>query len=179
MKKSVAAVMLAATASLAAAQNWPEKPVTLIVPFPPGGGNDILARAVGQRMAEILGQQVVIDNRGGAGGLVGGTLAAGSNPDGYTLFLGSMGGLAHNPALRPDLPYSPPRDFAAVSLLASWVTGSLGGGAGVTFNFWASSWPCARSAWCSPIISLAKLFTSGLVAFLTANAPAALSASLA
>jgi len=115
-----AALVLASLAPAAAqAAEYPDRPLRLIVPFPPGGGNDILARAVGQRMAEILGQQVVIDNRGGAGGLVGGTLAAGSNPDGYTLFLGSMGGLAHNPALRPDLPYSPPRDFAAVSLLAT------------------------------------------------------------
>jgi tripartite-type tricarboxylate transporter receptor subunit TctC len=114
-----AALGLALIATGGAQAQYPDRPLRLIVPFPPGGGNDILARAVGQRMAEILGQQVIVDNRGGAGGLVGGALAAGSNPDGYTLFLGSMGGLAHNPALRPDLPYSPPRDFAAVSLLAT------------------------------------------------------------
>lgn len=98
---------------------YPDRPLRLIVPFPPGGGNDILARTVGQRLSEPLGQQVVIDNRGGAGGVVGATLAATANPDGYTLFLGSMGGLAHNPALRPNLPYSPPRDFRAVSMLAT------------------------------------------------------------
>jgi tripartite-type tricarboxylate transporter receptor subunit TctC len=114
-----AALGLALLAPACAQAQYPDRPLRLIVPFPPGGGNDILARAVGQRMAEILGQQVIVDNRGGAGGLVGGALAAGANPDGYTLFLGSMGGLAHNPALRPDLPYSPPRDFAAVSLLAT------------------------------------------------------------
>ncbi len=91
----------------------------LIVPFPPGGGNDILARAVGQRLTEGLGQQIIVDNRGGAGGMMGGALAAAADPDGYTLFLGSMGSLAHNPALRPNLPYSPPRDFAAVSMLAT------------------------------------------------------------
>src|SRR5262245_53118102 len=98
---------------------YPERPVRLIVPFPPGGGNDILARAVGQRLAEPLGQQVIVDNRGGAGGMMGGQIAAAADPDGHTLFLGSMGSLAHNPALRPNNPYAPPRDFAAVSLLAT------------------------------------------------------------
>ena len=123
--RRIAAACAAALAivplALAHAQKlaYPERPLRLIVPFPPGGGNDILARAVGQRLAESLGQQIIVDNRGGAGGMVGGTLAAGANADGYTLFLGSMGGLAHNPALRPKLPYSPPRDFAAVSLLAT------------------------------------------------------------
>ncbi|HEV7800817.1 MAG TPA: tripartite tricarboxylate transporter substrate binding protein [Burkholderiales bacterium] len=98
---------------------YPDRPLRLVVPFPPGGGNDILARAVGQRLAEPLGQQVIIDNRGGAGGLIGGSIAATAAPDGYTLFLGSVGSLAHNPALRPNLPYNPTRDFAAVSLLAT------------------------------------------------------------
>jgi len=98
---------------------YPDRPIRLIVPFPPGGGNDILARAVSQRLAQPLGQQVVVDNRGGAGGMLGGQIAATADPDGYTLFLGSMGSLAHNPALRPNNPYDPPRDFAAVSMLAT------------------------------------------------------------
>ena len=98
---------------------YPNRPLRLIVPFPPGGGNDILARAVGQRLSASLGQQVIVDNRGGAGGIVGGQIAATSDPNGYTLFLGSLGSLAHNPALRPNNPYDPPRDFAAVSLLAT------------------------------------------------------------
>jgi tripartite-type tricarboxylate transporter receptor subunit TctC len=106
-------------ASAHSAAAYPDRPLRLIVPFPPGGGNDILARAVGQRLTDALAQQIVVDNRGGAGGMVGGQIAATSAPDGYTLFLGSMGSLAHNPALRPNLPYSPPRDFAAVSLLAT------------------------------------------------------------
>jgi tripartite-type tricarboxylate transporter receptor subunit TctC len=101
------------------AQRYPDRPLRLIVPFPPGGGNDILARAVGQRLAESLGQQIIVDNRGGAGGMVGAATAAGANPDGYTLFLGSLGSLAHNPALRPKLPYDPARDFGGVSLLAT------------------------------------------------------------
>jgi len=99
--------------------SYPDRPIRLIVPFPPGGGNDILARAVGQRLAQPLGQQVVVDNRGGAGGMLGGQIAATSDPDGYTLFLGSMGSLAHNPALRTNIPYDPTRDFAAVSMLAT------------------------------------------------------------
>ena len=98
---------------------YPARPIRLIVPFPPGGGNDILARAVGQRLTETLGQQVIVDNRGGAGGMIGGQIAASADADGYTLFLGSLGSLAHNPALRPNLPYNPPRDFVAVSMLAT------------------------------------------------------------
>jgi tripartite-type tricarboxylate transporter receptor subunit TctC len=98
---------------------WPDRPIRLIVPFPPGGGNDILARAVAQRLSQPLGQQVVVDNRGGAGGMLGGQIAATSDPDGYTLLLGSMGSLAHNPALRANNPYDPPRDFAGVSMLAT------------------------------------------------------------
>ena len=101
------------------ADRYPSRPVRMIVPFPPGGGNDILARAVGLRMAEVMHQQVIVDNRGGGGGIIGGQIAATSNPDGYTLFLGSLGSLAHNPALRPNLPYDPTRDFAPVTLLAT------------------------------------------------------------
>ena len=119
----VAAGILAVTALAAAAPGfaaaYPERPVRIIVPFPPGGGNDLLARAMGQRLSETMGQQFIVDNRGGAGGLVGGQIAATSAPDGYTLFLGSMGGLAHNPALRPDLPYNPLRDFTAITLLVT------------------------------------------------------------
>ncbi len=109
---------VAGTQSLAA-ESYPSRPLRLIVPFPPGGGNDTLARLVGQRMGEIAGQQIVIDNRGGAGGVIGATLAAAAPADGYTLFLGSLGNLAHNPALKKDLPYYPPRDFAPISLLAT------------------------------------------------------------
>src|SRR5688572_28058149 len=114
---TLAFVTLLAAAPAAAA--YPDRPVRIIVPFPPGGGNDILARAVGQRLSETMGQQFIVDNRGGAGGLIGGQIAATSAPDGYTLFLGSMGGLAHNPALRADLPYNPLRDFTAVTLLVT------------------------------------------------------------
>ena len=114
-----AAAIAIALFTHAQAATYPDRPVRLIVPFPPGGGNDILARAVGQRLGEALGQQVIVDNRGGAGGIIGGQIAATADADGYTLFLGSMGSLAHNPALRPNNPYDPPRDFSAVSLLAN------------------------------------------------------------
>jgi tripartite-type tricarboxylate transporter receptor subunit TctC len=103
----------------AAVAAYPDKPLRLIVPFPPGGGNDILARTVGQRFGEVVGQQVVVDNRGGAGGLIGAMTAVNAAPDGYTLFLGSVGNLAHIPALRRDLPYDPLRDFVPVTLLAT------------------------------------------------------------
>ena len=117
--RGITLALICAFYSVAQAQSYPSKPLRLIVPFPPGGGNDILARAVGQRLAESINQQVIVDNRGGAGGMLGGQIAAASDPNGYTLFLGSLGSLAHNPALRPNNPYDPPRDFAAVSLLAT------------------------------------------------------------
>ena len=105
--------------TLAGGQEYPTKPVRIIVPFAAAGGTDILARSLGSRLSETMGQQFIVDNRGGAGGLIGNQIGATSAPDGYTLVLGSMGGLAHNPALRPDLPYNPLRDFTAVTLLAT------------------------------------------------------------
>ena len=98
---------------------FPDRPMRMIVPFPPGGGNDIVGRAVAQRLSEVVGQQVVVDNRPGAGGVVGVTIAAQSVPDGYTMLLGSVGMLAHNPALKRDLAYSPLRDFSPVALLVT------------------------------------------------------------
>ena len=100
------------------AAGYPNKALRMVVPFPPGGGNDILARTLGQRLSEVTGQQVVIDNRGGAGGALGATIAATANPDGYTLFLGSVGNLAQTPALKADLQYNPVRDFAPAGLVA-------------------------------------------------------------
>ena len=90
----------------------------MIVPFAPGGGNDFLARVVGQKLGARLGQQLVIDNRAGASGIVATDLAAKAAPDGYTLLLGFIGPLALNPNLE-KVPYNPVRDFAAASLLAS------------------------------------------------------------
>jgi tripartite-type tricarboxylate transporter receptor subunit TctC len=103
----------------AADQNYPTKPLRLLVPFPPGGGNDILARTVANGLTPVIGQQIIIDNRGGAGGLVGAETAAHAAPDGYTLFLASVGNMAFNPSLYAKLPYDPVRDFAPVTLLAT------------------------------------------------------------
>lgn len=115
-----AALTLGTTAaSLPAAAAYPEKTLRLVVPFPPGGGNDILARTLGQRLSEVVSQQVLVDNRGGAGGALGATIAAQANPDGYTIFLGSVGNLAQTPALKQKLPYHPLRDFAPVALVAT------------------------------------------------------------
>lgn len=101
-----------------AAANYPVKPVRFIVSFPPGGGGDILARVVGQKLAESWGQQVVIDNRGGANGIIGSDIAAKAAPNGYTLLLGNIGPIAVNASLYAKLPYDPVKDFSPVVLLA-------------------------------------------------------------
>ena len=98
---------------------YPAKPIRMIVPFPPGGPNDILGRVVAARLTEQLGQQVVIDNRGGAGGIIGAEIVARAVPDGHTLLLGGTASLAINPGLNRKLPYDPLRDFAPVSMLAT------------------------------------------------------------
>lgn len=101
------------------AQAFPTKPVRLIVPYPPGGSADILARAIGQKLGDSLGQQVVIDNRPGAGTAIGAEATAKAAADGYTIMLGTVSSHAINPALNPGLKYDPVKDFAPVSLVAS------------------------------------------------------------
>jgi tripartite-type tricarboxylate transporter receptor subunit TctC len=101
-----------------AAQEYPVKPIKLIVPFPPGGPNDIIARAVGQRMAEIGGQPVLIDNRGGAAGVLGTDAVAKGEPDGYTIAITSAGALAISASLQEKLPYDSTKDLKAVTLVA-------------------------------------------------------------
>ncbi len=103
----------------ALAQTWPAKPVRLIVPYPPGGSADILARAIGQKLGDGLGQQVVIDNRPGAGTAIGAEATAKAAPDGYTILLGTVSSHAINPALNPGLKFDPIKDFAPISLVAS------------------------------------------------------------
>jgi tripartite-type tricarboxylate transporter receptor subunit TctC len=103
----------------ALAQAWPAKPIRLITPFPPGGGTDAVARIVGDKLAELLGQPVVIDNKAGAGGSLGTELAAHAPPDGYTLVLGSTATHAVNPSLYSKVGYDPIADFVAVSPVAS------------------------------------------------------------
>jgi tripartite-type tricarboxylate transporter receptor subunit TctC len=115
------AVLLAAifVVGSAFAQSYPARPVKLIVPFPPGGNTDIVGRLVAQKLTDSMGQQVYVENRGGAGGTIGAEAAAKSPPDGYTLFFGTTGTLASAPALQPDLRYDPVKAFAPISTLAS------------------------------------------------------------
>jgi tripartite-type tricarboxylate transporter receptor subunit TctC len=103
----------AAPSSFAA---WPDKPIRLIVPFPAGGATDVMARGMAQRLGSELGQQVIVDNRGGAGGTTAAEAAAHALPDGYTLFFGTMGTQAINPALYKKLRYDPVKDFAPISV---------------------------------------------------------------
>jgi tripartite-type tricarboxylate transporter receptor subunit TctC len=119
-KLLVATVALfAAFTTLASAQEkYPTKPIRLIVPFAVGGGTDIPARLLSARMAEILGQQIIVDNRPGAGGNLGTDLAAKAPPDGYTILLGSISSFAINPGLYKKMPYDPVKDFAPIGLAA-------------------------------------------------------------
>jgi tripartite-type tricarboxylate transporter receptor subunit TctC len=99
-------------------QPYPARPVRLIVPFAPGGGTDIIARVMSPHLSELLGKQVVIENRPGAGTIIGAELAAKARPDGYTLFMGITGTMAINPSIYDKLPYDPVRDFAPIILMA-------------------------------------------------------------
>lgn len=117
---SVAIVAVVTLGSAAAiAQTYPTKPIRLVVPFPPGGTTDILARAVGGELTKAWGQQVIIDNRPGAGGNIGSEIVAKSAPDGYTLLMGTVGTHAINQSLYSKLPYDPIKDFAPVTLVAA------------------------------------------------------------
>src|SRR4051812_22937083 len=101
------------------AQNYPGKPIRLVLPYPPGGGTDVIARPLAQKLTEQLGQQVIVDNRGGAGGNIGMEFVAKSPPDGYTLLFALTAQFAVNPTLYSKLPYDPVRDYAPISLLAN------------------------------------------------------------
>jgi tripartite-type tricarboxylate transporter receptor subunit TctC len=99
-----------------ATPQFPSRPVRIIVPFPPGGATDIMARTIGQKLTQRLGQQTIIDNRPGAGGNIAAEIAARAAPDGYTLFFAASAQLAVNPSLYAKVPYDPVRDFAPVIL---------------------------------------------------------------
>src|SRR4030095_15503377 len=114
-----ATLVAASLATGAAAQNYPTRPIMLIVPFAPGGGNDTLARLLAQHMSQTLGQQIVVDNRAGAGGTIGTRAAAKSPPDGYTLLVGDSGVIAIGPSFYPNAGYDPRKDFAPIGLIAS------------------------------------------------------------
>lgn len=110
--------MCAATCAHAA-DSFPSRPLRLIVPFPPGGGTDIIARMVSQRLNDAFGMQVVVDNRGGASGIIGTELAVRANPDGHTLLIGSVSTICINASLYKKLPFDTVKDLAPVSLVAS------------------------------------------------------------
>jgi tripartite-type tricarboxylate transporter receptor subunit TctC len=110
------AALTAALIAPAAAQQYPAKPVRFVIPFAPGGANDVIGRMVGNKLGEVLGQPMIMDNRGGAGGSIGVELAAKSPPDGYTLVLGNIATLAVNPTLYSKLPYDPVKDLQPISL---------------------------------------------------------------
>jgi len=113
------AALLAAQAASAFAQDYPSRPITLIVPYAAGGGNDLMARTAAEKMSKTLGQQIVIENRGGAGGSIATRQIAKAAPDGYTLGLGGTGTLAINPTLYGNVGYDPRRDFAPIGLIAT------------------------------------------------------------
>jgi tripartite-type tricarboxylate transporter receptor subunit TctC len=113
------ALFLLLFAGAALAQSYPARPVKLIVPFPPGGNTDIVGRLMAQKLSDSFGQQVYVENRGGAGGTIGAEAAAKSPNDGYTLFFSTTGTLASAPSLQPNLRYDPIKDFAPISTLAN------------------------------------------------------------
>jgi tripartite-type tricarboxylate transporter receptor subunit TctC len=112
---ALAAALVAGAAAPAQAQQFPVKPVRIIVAFPPGGGTDIVARLLGQKLSEAWGQQAIVDNRAGASGVIGTEAAARAAPDGYTWFMGTMGNLTVNQHLYAKMPVDPQRDLAALS----------------------------------------------------------------
>jgi tripartite-type tricarboxylate transporter receptor subunit TctC len=123
MRKIITFVMAAAALAMApvnatTAQEWPTKPIKLIVPFPPGGGTDIISRVLANKLTETLKQGIVVENKPGAGGNIGVDLAAKSAPDGYTIVMGQTSNLAINPTLYAKLPYDPLKDLAPIALVA-------------------------------------------------------------
>jgi tripartite-type tricarboxylate transporter receptor subunit TctC len=114
----LAGLAFCAGSVFAQAQSYPNKPLRWIVPYPPGGGSDVIARTIGNQLSKQLGQPVVIENKPGAGTIIGAEMAARSAPDGYTILSGDNGTFVFNSALYKKLPYDPQKDFAPVSLIA-------------------------------------------------------------
>jgi tripartite-type tricarboxylate transporter receptor subunit TctC len=117
-KRLLATALLAFAGSVLPQAGFPTRPVTLVVPFPPGGGTDTGARLIAQKLSAKWGQQVVVENKGGAAGQIGADLVAKARPDGYTILMGNIGTQAINPALYKKLPYDPDKAFAPISLVA-------------------------------------------------------------
>ncbi|MBA3597275.1 MAG: tripartite tricarboxylate transporter substrate binding protein [Methylibium sp.] len=116
---AAAGTAVAVLAGPSFAQSFPTHPIRMVVPFPAGGPTDIVARPIAAMLSEALGQQVIVDNRGGAGGSIGADIVAKAPPDGYTILMGTVGTHAINPSLYRKLPYDPVEDFTALGLVAS------------------------------------------------------------
>jgi tripartite-type tricarboxylate transporter receptor subunit TctC len=114
---AVGLMLAGALNSAQAQQDYPNRPITFVVSFPPGGSTSIVARIIADKMSEVLGQQIVVDNRGGAGGTIGTRAVAKSAPDGYTMLLGYTGTLAIGPTLYPNVGYDPRKDFAPIGMI--------------------------------------------------------------
>ena len=114
------ALATALAAGTTRAEDYPSRPIRLIVPYAAGGGADSVARIVAKRVSESIGQTIVIENRGGAGSIIGTELVKNSNPDGYTLLLGQSGPISINPAIYKDLPYDPLKDFVPISMTTAY-----------------------------------------------------------
>jgi tripartite-type tricarboxylate transporter receptor subunit TctC len=119
LRLAAGAAVLSVVSQMATAQMYPSRPITMIVPFPAGGGTDVTARIVSEHMSRALGQQIIIENIAGAGGTTGSTRAMRANPDGYTIEMGQMGTHATAVALYPNLAYKPDVDFAPIGLVIS------------------------------------------------------------
>ena len=116
MRITIAFSAALAVAANVSAQTYPSRPVTIVVGFAPGGGTDTVARVMQKRLAEYLGQSIVVENRAGAGGTIAAAIVSKANPDGYTIMLGTIAALAVAPHLNSKLPYDPLRDFAPISM---------------------------------------------------------------
>ena len=118
LSRALAALVLCASAQAASAA-YPDKPITLVVPWAPGGSTDIIARAIGQQLTTSMGQQVLVENRAGASGNLGAGLVAKAKPDGYTVLIDTMTTLAVNPALMANMPFKAPDDFTPAQIQAT------------------------------------------------------------
>jgi tripartite-type tricarboxylate transporter receptor subunit TctC len=117
--KLLAGAALALATAAAFAQTYPTRSIRLISPFAPGGGTDITSRAIAPKLTSAFGQQVIVDNRGGAGGMVGVEIAAKAPPDGYTIVIGTIGNIAVNPSLYTKMPYDPQKDLVPIGQVAN------------------------------------------------------------